>query len=337
MVYIFPPDGIFLLSILYKNYGEDMRIVIFGTGGIGGFYGGLLAKCGIETVFISRGEKLRAFKREGLTVDSFKHGKFSVKESDGNVVFTDRPLEHGKFDVVLVCVKSYDTEKVAPLVAEMLSENGVAISLQNGIENEEILSKFVGEERVLGATAFIGAYVLKPGTVVHEAAGLLEIGELSGKESERVKRIVSILRGCGIEARVSKDIRYTLWKKLMWNVAFNPYSVVTKATVGQMLSLPETFSVLKNLMLECMKVAEKNGVKLKEKTLNAYLKPSNDLLDYKTSMLLDFERGKPIELEGITGALIRKAEESSVDVPYNRCVYGTVKLLLKLRDEKEES
>ncbi len=310
-----------------------MRIAIFGTGGVGGFYGGMLARCGVEAVFILKRGKADFFKRKGLTVKSFKYGNFTVKENRENVLFTDKPLDCGKFDVVLVCVKSYDTASVAPTVAKILNRNGVAISLQNGIENEEILSKFAGKERVLGATAFVGTYVSEPGVVVHEAAGLLEIGEMNGKETERVEKIVDLFKSCGVEARVSRNINYTLWKKLMWNVAFNPYSVITKATVGQMVSLPETFNILKELMLECIKVARNYGINLKEKTMEAYLNPPEDLLNYKTSMLLDFEKEKPIELEGITGALIRKAANKGIDVPYNKCIYGTVKLLLRLRDE----
>ena len=308
-----------------------MRFVIFGTGGVGGFYGGLLAKCGKEVVFIARGEQFRALKEKGLTVKSFKHGEFKINETN-KIKFTDNPKDAGKADVVFVCVKSYDTKQVAPLIKPMLKEDTLVVSVQNGIENEEILSEVLGRNHVLGATAFVGTYVSEPGTVIHEAAGLLEIGELSGEETERVKRLVEELKKCGIEARVSKDINYTLWKKLVWNVAFNPYSVVTKATVGEMLSLPETKEVLKKLMEECYKVAEAYGVKLSPKIMENYLKSSPDLMNYRTSMLLDFERGKRIEIEGITGALIRKAEKKGIPVPYNKCIYATVKLLEKKRD-----
>jgi len=309
-----------------------MDFAIFGAGGVGSLYGSLLARCGHRVGFIARGKHLKTMKEEGLTVKSYKYGKFTVKEEPPRVIFTDNPEEVGKVDAVLVCVKSYDTEKVAPKIKPLLKENTVVISVQNGIENEEILAKYLGKERVLGATAFVGTYVEKPGTVVHEAAGLLEIGELSGNPSERVEKLVEEFKKCAVEARVSRDINYTLWKKLMWNVAFNPYSVITRATVGEILSLPESYQTVKNLMKECMAVAEAYGIKLKEKTMESYLKSSPDLMSYKTSMLLDYERGKPIELEGITGALIRKAEERGVSVPYNRCVYGAVKLLLRKRE-----
>ena len=309
-----------------------MKFVVFGAGGVGGFYGGMIAKAGYPVVFIARGKHLEAMKDRGLVVESFKHGSWTIREDGERVVFTDNPLMVKNADVVLVCVKSYDTEKVAPYIAKVLKDNGVAVSVQNGIENEEILQEYLGKSRVLGATAFVGAYVKSPGVIVHEAAGLLEIGEMDGSVSDRVEKLVSVLKTCGIEARVSKDIRYTLWKKLVWNVAFNPYSVITRATVGEMLAFPESFAVLKNLMLECYKVAESYGIKLKSSIMEKYLKSSPDLMSYKTSMLLDFEKGKPLEIEGITGALIRKAEEKGVDVPYNKCVYATVKLLERKRE-----
>ncbi|KPJ64246.1 MAG: 2-dehydropantoate 2-reductase [Syntrophobacter sp. DG_60] len=303
-----------------------MKIGIFGTGALGGFYGGVLVKGGVDVVFIARGKILKAIKKRGLTIKSFKHGQFTV-----NVKARENPEEAGKADVVLLCVKSYDTERVAPLLLPMLKEDSVVISVQNGIENEEILSKVVGKDRVFGATAFIGTYVESPGIVVHQAAGLLEIGELSGKVTERVERIVNFLKSNGIEARVSKDINYALWKKLLWNVSFNPYSVMTRATVSQMLKVSETKEVLRNLMEEATLVAKAYGIELKTKTIDDYLNPSEDLMDYKTSMLVDFERGKTLEIEGITGALIRKARNKGIDIPYNKCVYATVKLLEKYR------
>ncbi|SNR76172.1 ketopantoate reductase family protein [Desulfurobacterium atlanticum] len=300
-----------------------MRYGVVGVGGVGGFYGGMLAKGGFETVFVTKQRYLSVFKDKGLTVESYKHGKFTVKES-GKVVFTDSYDVLKDCDVVLLCVKSYDTESV---VQELSKVNGdfAVVSVQNGIENEEIIGRYLGDDRVIGATAFIGSYLKEPGVIVHEAAGLLEIGEIDGKISDRIKHIAADMEKAGIDVRISKDINYTLWKKLLWNVAFNPYSVVTGVTVGQMLEFEYTRSILKNLMLECKKVAAAYGISLKDSTIEGYLKSSSDLREYKTSMLLDFERGKPIEIEGITGALIRKAKRKGMKIPYNECVYGTVK------------
>ncbi len=307
-----------------------MKYGVVGIGGVGGFYGSMLANAGFKTVFLSKPKYLNVFVNKGLTVESYKQGKFTVRESD-RIIFTDSYNSLKDCDTVLLCVKSYDTEDVARKLSKV---DGVfsVVSIQNGIENEEILAKYIGEERVIGATAFIGSYVKEPGDVVHEAAGLLEIGELNKVISDRVEAIASDMKEAGIDVRISKDINYTLWKKLMWNVAFNPYSVITRATVGEILNMKETYEIVKNLMVECKEVAKAYDVKLKEKTVKGYLKSSEDLMKYKTSMLLDFERGKPIEIEGITGALIRKAKEREIDVPFNKCVYGTVKLV----DEKRK-
>ncbi|MDL1971286.1 MAG: 2-dehydropantoate 2-reductase [Candidatus Desulfofervidaceae bacterium] len=304
-----------------------MRIGIFGTGALGGFYGGILVKNGADVVFIARGKTLEVIRKQGLGIKSVKYGEFTVP-----VKATDNPDAAGKVDILLLCVKSYDTAKVAPLLLPMLKETSVVISVQNGIDNEEILAEVLGAERVLGGVAFVGAYVISPGVVVHEAAGLLEIGELTRKKTERVERVVSFLNAYGIESRVSRDILYALWKKLLWNVAFNPYSVVTRTTVGQMLTCKEAREILVSVMQECLEVARAWGVKLKESHIEKYLKVTPGLSDYKTSMLLDFERGKPLEIEGITGALIKKAEAKKLNVPFNRCIYNTVKFLVKMRD-----
>ncbi|WP_457569763.1 ketopantoate reductase family protein [Desulfurobacterium sp.] len=308
-----------------------MKYGVIGVGGVGGFYGGMLANGGKEVVFIGKPHHVEVFKDKGLTVESFKHGIFTVKESE-RVVFSDSFDALKDVDVVLLCVKSYDTEEIARKLSEIDGEFAV-VSVQNGIENEEILAKYLGSDRVIGATAFIGAYVKEPGVIVHEAAGLLEIGEIiTTTVTDRIRRIAEDMAETGIEVRISRNINYTLWKKLMWNVAFNPYSVVTRATVGEMLEHPETFKVLKHLMEECMEVAKAWGIELKKETMEKYLKSSPDLMNYKTSMLLDFERGKPLEIEGITGALVRKAEKKGIEVPYNHCVYATVLLL----DEKRK-
>ncbi|WP_456397804.1 ketopantoate reductase family protein [Desulfurobacterium sp.] len=307
-----------------------MKYGVIGVGGVGGFYGCMLANSGKEVVFIGKSHHVKVFKNKGLTVESFKHGTFTVRESD-RVVFSDSFGALKDVDVVLLCVKSYDTEEIARKLSEIDGKFSV-VSVQNGIENEEILAKYLGSDRVIGATAFIGAYVKRPGVVVHEAAGLLEIGEIiTTTVTDRIRRIAEDMIETGIEVRISRDINYTLWKKLMWNVAFNPYSVVTRATVGEMLEHPETFKVLEHLMEECMEVAKTWGVKLKKETMKKYLESTPDLMAYKTSMLLDFERGKPLEIEGITGALIRKAKKKGIDVPYNHCVYATVLLLNESR------
>ncbi|WP_457567690.1 ketopantoate reductase family protein [Desulfurobacterium sp.] len=306
-----------------------MRYGVIGVGGVGGFYGGMLASSGKEVVFVGKPRHVKVFKTKGLTVESFKYGKFTVRESE-KVTFSDSFEVLKDVDVVLICVKSYDTEGVARELSKVGGSFAV-VSIQNGIENEEILAKYLGSDRVIGATAFIGSYVREPGVVVHEAAGLLEIGEIvTTTVTDRIKRIAEEMTQAGVEVRISRNIKYTLWKKLMWNVAFNPYSVVTRATVGEMIAHPEASGVLRHLMEECMKVADVCGVKLKRETAEKYMKSSPDLMSYKTSMLLDFERGKPLEIDGITGALIRKAEKRGVEVPYNRCVYATVLLL----DEK---
>ncbi len=302
-----------------------MKFAVFGAGGVGCFYGALLSRK-FEVTFIGRGKHLEAMKRKGLKLISEKFGEINVKESD-RVSFTSNASEARDADVVLLCVKSYDTQEAALKLKTVLKEDSVVISVQNGIENEEILAKYLGKERVLGATAFVGSFVKEPGVVIHQAAGTLEIGELSAKTSDRVEKIAEAMRSCGIDVRVSKNILYTLWKKLMWNVAFNPYSVITRSTVGQLLENPHTRKTLKRLMRECQKTARVYGVDIPDRVIESYLKSLPSLKDYKTSMLLDFERGKRLEIDGITGALLRKAEEKGLELPANECILGAVELL----------
>ena len=163
-----------------------MRIAVIGAGGVGGYFGGLLAKAGEDVVFVARGKHGEAIAENGLQIKS-PNGDFSVKTA-----VTSDPSEIGPVDLILFCVKGYDTTQAAELIKPIVSKETTVISLQNGVEKEEILSRILGEDHIMGGLCTLSAYIEAPGVVKHLALERLAFGELDGSESDRGKRILKV-------------------------------------------------------------------------------------------------------------------------------------------------
>ena len=186
-----------------------MRIAVYGAGGVGGYFGGRLARAGAEVHFIARGAHLQALRERGLRVRSVK-GDFQVQ-----VPATDDPAEVGPCDVVLFCVKTFDTDAAAARLGPLVGADTAVVSLQNGVENEEKLARAVGEDHVMGGAAFIFAGITEPGVIVHTGGpASITIGELDGHVSHRAQRLLACCERAGFEAELSASIKTVLWGKL---------------------------------------------------------------------------------------------------------------------------
>ncbi len=298
---------------------EEVKIAVVGAGGVGGYYGGLLARAGLNVSFLCRGAHLEAIMKRGLTVESYR-GDFRV-----DVQATDDPAEIGVSDVVLFCVKSYDTEDAARMIRPMVGPATVVVSLQNGVDNEEVLGKILGKEKIMGGVAFIGSRIREPGVILHTAAGGMTLGEMSGGMSERGKMLVRLFESAGIEARLSEDIRKVMWRKMVWNCGFNALTALTGCTVGEVLALGEARAVIRAAMEEVIAVARALGIglagDLPEKTMSHTEKQG----EIRTSMLMDNENGRRMEIEALNGAVSRRGRENGVPTPVNDVFYAAVK------------
>src|SRR5690242_20857204 len=186
-----------------------MRIAVYGAGGVGGYFGGRLARAGAEVHFIARGAHLQALREHGLTVRSVK-GDFKVQAPA-----TDDPAEVGPCDFVLFCVKTVDTDAAAVRLGPLIVENTAVVSLQNGVENEEKLARAVGEDHVMGGAAFIFAGIAEPGVIVHSGGpASITFGELDGRATERARRLLATCEQAGFQAELSASISTVLWAKL---------------------------------------------------------------------------------------------------------------------------
>jgi 2-dehydropantoate 2-reductase len=298
-----------------------MKILIMGTGGVGGYYGGLLAQQGHEVTFIARGAHLYAIRHEGLKVKSV-HGDFHV--SPANAI--EDPGKVEPVDLILFCVKAYSTDEAAEAIRPAVGPGTAVMSLQNGVEAAERIGKVVGPEHVIGATTWLSAAVESPG-VIKQVSQFRRIvfGELDGNRTERIQSIYEVLNQTGITVEISEDIRKVLWTKLVFIAAVSSIGSLTRLPMGDYRSVPETRSLLTTLMQEVESVARAQGVQLDGDVVQNWLKFIDEAApQIKPSMQLDVETGRRTELESMIGVVGRKGREAGVATPVADFVYASL-------------
>jgi len=302
------------------------KIGVVGAGGVGGYFGGRLAEAGHDVRFLARGQHLEAMRSKGLRIKSCR-GDAVIKP----VMATDSPGEIGECHIVLFCVKSFDTAETAEAIAPLVGKATTVISLQNGTENEEVLGKILGREKVMGGVAFIGSRVSEPGVIMHSAAGNLTIGETDGSMSVRGDNIRRLFESSGIEVRLTGNIRKAMWQKMVWNCGFNAITALTGCTAAEVLALDETRDTVEGAMREVVALAGKAGIDLDKDLPCRMIAHTGDQGDIRTSMLIDMESGRPMEIEALNGTVSRKSREMGLASPINDTLYGMISLVNKKR------
>jgi 2-dehydropantoate 2-reductase len=298
-----------------------MKFVIMGTGGVGGFFGGKLAKGGANVWFVARGAHLDAMRSSGLHIDS----------TEGSIVIppgkmTDNFAEIGFADVVLFCVKSYDTESSAKQLSSILTKDSVIISLQNGVENEEKIEQIIRNGKVYGGVAFIYSTITAPG-VVTETGGLKKIffGERSGRNGEAAKRILKEMTDAGINAELTDDIHTALWKKFVFISSVGGLTALTRLTLGEILALRESRTLLTDAMQEVEAIAKLKGAAIEHNfvatTLETLKKFDNST---RSSLYYDLTNNKPLEIEALSGTVARYGHELGIPTPIHQTIYSAL-------------
>lgn len=292
-----------------------------GTGGVGGYFGGMLAQAGHDVTFIARGDHLAAIRRNGLRVDTV-HGDFTVRApatNDANQV--------GTVDLALFCVKAYDTTEAARALAPAVGPGTAVLSLQNGIDNEGKLAAEYGAEHILGGICYISASITAPGTITQTSGPRTIIfGELDGATTARAERVKDLFRTAGIDCTLTNRIYTALWSKFLLMCAFSGVASVARATSGEILEIPETRSLLRETMEEIAAVAAARDVELDGDIVTQMMDTAAAFApETRPSMLVDLEAGKRIELEALNGAVCRLGSEVGAPTPANRFIYTALK------------
>ncbi len=308
-----------------------MKILIMGTGGVGGYYGGLLAQKGNEVHFISRGAHLYALRHEGLKVKSV-HGDFTI--SPVNAV--EDPAKVEPVDLILFCVKTYNTDEAAEAIRPAVGPQTVVMSVQNGIDAAERIGKIVGLEHVIGGATWLSSAVETPGIIKQISQfRRIVLGELGGGRSERIQSIYEVLNNTGITVEISENIQKILWTKFVFIAAVSGIGSLNRLPMGDYRSVPEARSLLSSIMLEVEALAYAQGVMLDPDVVQKSLEfVDNAAPHIKPSMQLDVESGHRTELESMVGVIWRKGRELSVPTPVADFVYASLlPIELKARNE----
>jgi 2-dehydropantoate 2-reductase len=305
-----------------RRYDSAMKILVMGAGAVGSYFGARLRAAVEDVVLCARGEHLRAIRERGLDIKSIR-GDLRV-----DVTATDAPRDFAPYDLILFCVKAYDTDAAAQAISGCLNPGGAILTLQNGVENEAKLAGIFGRDAVMGGNARVGVELVAPGKIIHLSSGHIDFGELDGLESDRAKQIAEVFQRAGILGQISADIMTARWDKLIWNGAFNTVTTLTRRRVGEILDDPEAVKLLRTMMQEIVNVARAEGARIPDDRIDAYFVHSQkNLRELKTSTQQDLEHGKRFEYEALSGAVVRAARRHGITVPAVETVYALMRLL----------
>jgi 2-dehydropantoate 2-reductase len=298
-----------------------MRVLVVGAGGVGGYFGARLARAGTAVTFLARGAHLEAMRRAGLRIRSAVDGE-SVVAVDA----VDDVRGRGFADVVLFCVKSFDTETAAAAIRPAIGPDTAIVSLQNGVDNEATLDRVLGSGHAVGGVAYVFAAIESPGVIAHRLGGRVVLGELDGRDSPRLERLRAAFVAAGIPADVVGDIRRALWEKYLMIGAQAGTTALARASIGTIRSVPETWRMYRMIVEELAALARAEGVPLDGGAVDAVVKAAEALAPEALSSLYhDLVQGRRLELEALHGHAVRLGQRLGVPTPTLFAVYAALR------------
>jgi 2-dehydropantoate 2-reductase len=298
-----------------------MRYVIMGTGGVGGFFGAKLAEAGEDVWFVARGKHFDAMKEHGLKVTSTV-GTFTIPTEK----VTSDPTSIGNADVVLFCVKAYDTEAAARQIAPLLHEQSIVLSLQNGVDNAEKIRRQLSRGLAYAGAAYISVRITAPGEIT-ESGGFQRIvfGPTSGPTVSRARDIHAAFLRAGIKCDLHDNIEKELWRKFIFIASMGALTALSRLTHGEILSNPRSLALMFDAMREIQAIAIKLGIDVEpvdETKVLEGLKRFDP--DTRSSMYFDLASGRPMEIEALNGTVVRFGEKLGMPTPIHRVIYATL-------------
>jgi 2-dehydropantoate 2-reductase len=294
-----------------------MRVAVMGSGGLGGYFGALLAKGGTDVSFIARGAHLEAMRRDGLRIEGGSD-PFHLEE----VRATDDPGEIGPVDLVMVCVKLWDMDAALQQMRPLVGPDTALVSFQNGVLKDSYLRAAYDESRLIGGVAYVATTVSAPGVIARTGPlARLIVGEFDGRRSARVEAFhAAALRG-GIDAEVSDDIRRAIWDKFVFLVGLSATTTTMRAPIGPIRENPQSRALLLDLMREVVAVGRAHRTPLPEDYAEQRLEFADGVSAKMTSsMHHDLERGNRLEVRWLSGGVVELGREVGVETPLNRAV-----------------
>ncbi|HKW99241.1 MAG TPA: 2-dehydropantoate 2-reductase [Bryobacteraceae bacterium] len=315
-----------------------MKFVVAGAGAIGAYIGARLAQAGCDVTLFARGPHCRAMQASGVRVKTAE-GDFEARPR-----VVDSLEAAGRAGVVFLGVKAHSLPALAPQLGVMFGPGTAVVSMQNGVpwwyfSGAERLEKVdpggaiaaaIERRRVIGSIVYLSTEIVEPGVVRHMEGNRITLGEPDGTRSDRCREISEALVQAGLRAPITTHIRQEIWVKLLGNIAFNPISALTGATLVRMAQDPEVSALVRAMMAETEAVARKLGIDMPI-SIEQRMAGAAKVGEHKTSMLQDLESGRPLELEAIVGAVLELGTRLGVLMPSTQAVYACTKLLEKQR------
>jgi 2-dehydropantoate 2-reductase len=321
-----------------------MKVLIVGAGAVGAYLGARMARMGADVTLVGRGAQLQAIQERGIEVNSAS-GNFQARPDIRATL-----AEVGPVEVVFLGVKAHSLPQLAPQLKAVLAPDTTVVSLQNGVpwwffENfggtwnnlrlervdpGGVITAAIASRRVVGSIVYFSTEVVAPGVIRHIEGNRISLGEPDGSRSERVRQIAEALVTSGLRAPITPHIRNEIWVKLLGNVAFNPLSALTGATLAQMVRDPDVSNLAREIMREAEAVAARLGLDLPI-SIEQRMAGAEKVGEHKTSMLQDLEAHRPLELEAIVGAVVELGQRIGIPTPHTQTVYSATKLLASRR------
>lgn len=299
-----------------------MEILVYGIGGVGGYFGGKLANAGFNVSMIARGEHLKAIQKHGLEVESI-NGNFKVEPKIASSDISEVPAP----DLVILGIKSWQIPSVAAELKPIIGENTVVLSLQNGADNYEKLIEILPEKNVLAGLCFIVSFLEKPGKIKHAAfEPKITFGEIDNSQSDRVLKIRELFDEAGIACTIPENIQLEIWKKFLFICTVSGIGGLTRVPIDEIRESKYLFDMMKRSAKEIIEVGKARNIPLTDKHLEMVFEIINSQPEGTTaSTQRDIMNGKPSELENFNGFIVKQGEQLGVETPVNRFIYECLK------------
>jgi 2-dehydropantoate 2-reductase len=302
---------------------DDPVIAIIGAGAVGGYYGARLAQHGKDVHLLTRSD-CQHIRRAGMIIHSHD-GDFSL--SPNQIKAYDDPRQMPKADLILVTLKTTANHHLRELITPVLKLDSLILTLQNGLGNEELLADLFGPERILGGMAFVCINRPSPGEILHTDHGLIRIGEPFAVVSNRATQIAALFNSSQVKCEVLTDLTFGRWDKLVWNVPFNGLGAALDLTTDQIIANEPGLNLVRNLMHEVIEICRPLGVSFSLTIIEDKIQHTQTMGPYKTSMQIDRQMGRPLEIESILGKPLQIARDRSIASPAMAVLYDMLSLI----------
>ncbi|MEM9923415.1 MAG: putative 2-dehydropantoate 2-reductase [Cyanobacteria bacterium P01_D01_bin.50] len=305
---------------------SNRTYAILGTGALGGFYGAKLQKAGNSVHFLLHRD-YQQVSSHGLIVES-KNGDFKLAKVKAYSDVKNMP----KCDVVVIALKTTQNHLLAKMLPNVLKDDGVVLVLQNGLGIEEEIAEIVGNDKVMGGLCFLCSNKIAPGHIRHLDYGQIKFGEYAANYNpvgitDRMQLIQEDFESAGIKIELTEDLSKARWEKLVWNIPYNGLSVVLNATTDELMADIHTRKLVEQLMYEVVAGAKTTERIIDQSFVQMMLDYTVKMKPYRTSMKIDYDENRPLEIEAIVGNPLRKAQEKGVNLVQIQCLYQQLKFL----------